>query len=211
MATEGNIDMWADQFEDVLIPKIFNLIIEAWNNFPQPLPTDLEVPITQRFCVCLRKIKNRSQLPFRIEWELWELDSETSERKGRIDLSFFTGYRENVYFSLECKRLSVCFPSGRQSLAQDYVQDGMMRYMTGQYAEGLNKGGMVGYVMDGKVEPAICNVKAAIEKNKDKLSLTHAEGLCPSSIKPQHPHVKETRHTIRKSHFAIHHLFLPVK
>ena len=68
----------------------------------------------------------------------WKADREADT--GRLDIVFKHGYREDVYFSLECKRLNVQFPSGFQSLASDYVDDGLQRYIKEKYAKGLDNG-----------------------------------------------------------------------
>ena len=55
--------------------------------------------------------------------------------------------------------MSSC-PAG--SLATEYVLDGLARFITGQYAENLPVGCMLGYVLDGDVAHAASSVRARI-------------------------------------------------
>jgi hypothetical protein len=210
MSSIGNIDLWADQFPDDQIPEIIQLIVNSWDCFQAPRNLH-EVPITRLFRAHLRNNKNRSTHYFRIEWESTELD-ESGQETGRIDLKFTQGLIENVYFSIECKRLRVTFPSGRFStIADKYVTDGMCRYFNEQYAQGLDKGGMLGYVMDGNTNEAIQDVTQAIERHRSDLYMPENEAIRRSLILTN-DRVKETHHNYgSEGHFTLHHIFLPVQ
>jgi hypothetical protein len=208
MAIVGNIDPWADRFPRDQIPEIIQLVLDSWRTFTAP-PERLEIPITCKLCVHLRQNRNRSVQLFRIDYETTILDSE-GEVGGRIDLRFSQGLDENVYFSLECKRLRVCPRSGFDALANKYVTQGMFRYFTGQYAKGLNKGGMLAYVMDGETDAAIQDVTKSIEKNKIPLYMASDDTLRLSSLSSQQ--VRETCHRYGPdSRFVIYHIFLPAQ
>ncbi|MFC1782704.1 hypothetical protein ACFL02_03845 [Planctomycetota bacterium] len=129
---------------------------------------------------------------------------------GRIDLMFLRGCDEDIYFSFECKRLRVNFPSGFKSLAAEYVREGMCRYFNGKYARGLDKGGMLGHVMDGEVNEAIRDVQKVIEKHRTSLHMESNDKLRPSSCISSKK-VKETLHNYGpEGHFVIYHIFLPL-
>lgn len=204
----GDRNMWGAQFPDDLLPNVITLILDQWASFTLEGET-LEVPITRRFCVHLQNGKNRSRYPFRIDWEAWEL-TPTGEAVGRIDLRFSHGWDERVYFSIECKRLRVTFPGGGFShLSTEYVQDGMMRYFNGQYADGLDKGGMLAYVMDSNLSEAQAKVKEVIDARHAMLHMSSSASLATSSILPDNSGVKETCHRHGPSGiFRIHHLFV---
>ena len=210
MGYAGNPDLWADLFPDDLVPEIIDLVLKCWSAFPKPAPDDLEVPITQRFCACLRAQKTRSRLPFIIGIESQELDPCSGGLRGRIDLRLTHGRREEVYFAIECKRLNVLANRRRSSLARNYVKKGMMRFITGQYAEGLDKGGMLGYVMDGKIADAIASVKQAIDSRSSLLALDKGTSLCVCTLRPTDKQVKETKHIPSGNSFVIYHVFVGV-
>ncbi|MBM4038258.1 MAG: hypothetical protein FJ290_07050 [Planctomycetes bacterium] len=211
MDLTGDPSLWSDLVPDRFMPQIIALVLNGWESFEKPGTDDLEVPITKRFCCCLRDRKNQSRvLPFSIWWESPELDAATGTELGRIDLRFSHGHREDVYFAFECKRLNVVGSGGRlPSLAGEYVQEGMMRYVEGKYAGSLDKGGMLGYVMNGDVPAAIGAVGRSITARRMELKLSNG-GLERSSIVPAEDRVRETRHSLDRRGFVIHHLFVAV-
>ena len=82
--------------------------------------------------------------------------------KGRIDVAVLLDPLAEGYLAYECKRLNVVRNDGRRSLATEYVLDGLARFITGQYAEDLPVGCMLGYVLDGDVAHAASSVRARI-------------------------------------------------
>ena len=208
MATIGDINLWAKQFPTGDIPAILHLILNCWKTFKFTCEP-LEVPITQRFCAHLRNNKDRSIHFFRIDWESYELE-ENGQILGRIDLKFSQGLDEGVYFSIECKLLRIRYQQQIRSLAGHYVEKGMYRYFTGKYARDLDKGGMLGYVMDGNIDVAVNDVKAAIEKRRANLYMQENETLNATTFTTS-KQVKETLHKYGPTkRFTIYHLFLPM-
>lgn len=203
---------WADQFPEDYLPLIINLILDSWKSFQIP-EKRLEVPITQKLCAHLRNHKDRSKHFFRIEWEPYELDREGNV-SGRIDLKFIHGAscNEQVYFAFECKLLRVPDSKGNtRALAAEYVKEGMVRYFNGQYAVGLNKGGMLGYVMDGDITKAKKNIKKAIEQRRDKLHMAKA-GTTERTDIVRDRRVFKTEHLPNPPEsFTIHHILLAVQ
>jgi hypothetical protein len=82
--------------------------------------------------------------------------------KGKIDIGVVFDWDRDRYLAYECKRLNVINKSGRSSLATVYVTEGMMRFMTEQYAENLPVGCMLGYVLDSDMAFAMERVESAI-------------------------------------------------
>lgn len=100
--------------------------------------------------------------------------------KGKIDLAVFLDWDRERYLAYECKRLNVVFKNGRQSLATAYVKEGMMRFITEQYAEALPVGCMVGYVIDGDIPFAVAQVHEAIADNHGTLGLISGPVAAPA-------------------------------
>jgi hypothetical protein len=219
MSVGGDTSLWSDLIPDRIIPQIIALVLEGWEAFKleereafkKPCRHEHEVPITKRFCCLLRSLKKpRRDLEFRIDWEFSVLDKESGRDVGRIDLTFSHGWNEDVYFALECKRLNVVDSAGTlRSLATAYVRKGMMRFVEGQYAKGLDKGGMLGYVMDGDVPRAVASVGNAISQRRADLKMKNG-GIGPSLIRPDDARVRETRHSLNSGRFVLHHVFLAV-
>ena len=148
------------------------------------------------------------RLPFAIWWESPELDDERAVEKGRIDLRFSHGYREKVYFAVECKRLNVMSAGKRRSLAMAYVEEGMMRFITGKYARSLDKGAMLGYVMDARVADAVEAVRHAVEPRRCQLQMPQRGSLVSSRFRSKAATVKETNHDVDEMAFLIYHIFV---
>ena len=210
MSTIGELDRWALLFPDTLIPRVIHLLLDSWKEFK----TDnvLEVPITQAFFVVLERNQEFSKLPFLVDLEVLLPNEDGTEQQGRLDLRIIHGFRRKVYFSIECKLLRVERPSGRfESLADKYVTEGMYRYFNGQYASGLDKGGMLGYVMDGQVKKAIGDVTNAIHAQRKKLYMDDQQTLRPSHVMPS-DQIKETEHNYGpQGTFVVYHIFLPYR
>ena len=207
MSAVGEASLWGDLFPDDLIPDILQLVVDTWQTFSKPSPSDHEVPISRRFCEDLRREKAKRGLPLRISPETSETDPLSGKEIGRIDIQFAHGHNERVYFAFECKRLRI---NGATPNTHAYVgPDGMMCFIDGKYAKNLDSGGMIGYVMDGDVPKAIAAVSKAIVNKSVKLSLKAGTGMTPSNYVPNGP-VTETYHIISAKQFTIYHLFLGI-
>jgi hypothetical protein len=213
MTIIGNSSLWAGTFPDYLIPQILDLVVTAWSNFAKPEKNEHEVPITKKFRACLRQHRDLVKLPVKIDREIPEDDLQTGEEKGRIDLLFTSAerIREDVYFAFECKKLNKIDSKNKtNSLAREYVKEGMMRFVTGKYSSSVNNGGMIGYVMDGNTDTAIGAVNRNINHNRIHLRISNSNSLLPSSLIPSNSEIKETQHDLDGRNFMIHHLFLPI-
>ena len=207
----GDASIWSDTFPEDLIPRMLELVIETWFPFPKPGASDHEVPITRRFKHALKQAKDFRRLPLRIEREPAEDDPETGEELGRIDLKFLPALSalEEVYFAFECKRLNATLKGTRRTLAAEYVTEGMMRFVTGQYASSVNSGGMLGYVLDGKSDEAIASVGQNIASRRTELRMSASAGLERSALHPDNPSIRQTEHARSEQRgFRIHHIFL---
>jgi hypothetical protein len=211
----GNIDLWADAFPHQLLPDVFEIVLSAWERLKaspeKPQPDDHEVPLTQRFRPFITRDRKARKLPFTIWRESPEDDPASSKEKGRIDLRLLHGWREEVYFAFECKRLNVVNKGGRSvSLSSAYVgNNGMMRFITGQYSLTLPEGGMIGYVLDGDVARAKNSVNTSIRNKCRELKMNLSGELSDSSIRPADDQVSETLHHLNSGKFLMHHLLLP--
>jgi len=71
------------------------------------------------------------------------------KRRGRpptIDFVFRKGFEESHYFGFECKLLDDNIPNS----VQEYVDEGVNRFLSGKYSHGQKAGGMVGYLIKCK-------------------------------------------------------------
>jgi hypothetical protein len=202
---------WDSVFPVELIPALFKAVCRAWRNVGF-FPSDaLEDKITRKLIVQMRLEVRRDDLRVAIHSQYELLESE-GEVIGKIDIVIDTGPTEKVYFSFECKRLNVDFPSGFRPAAGDYCDKGIMRYVNEQYAPGLGRGGMLGYVMDGRCEAAINAVSSAVAGRRETPRLQHELPLQASSVLTGCPRARDSHHkTVTDEAFTIHHLFVAVE
>jgi hypothetical protein len=85
---------------------------------------------------------------------------------SKIDFVLTIGDEEDVYLACECKRLNVPYKKKTRALAHEYVRDGLMRFVSGQYSQGLPLAMMLGYVMNQHADVAHQRVKRAISRSK---------------------------------------------
>ena len=136
-----------------------------------------------------------------------DIDADTSG--GEIDLLVSCDRGYEVYFAFEAKRLRFQ-SSGRFVLGNDqYVNNGMMRFVSGQYAPLMEAGGMIGYIFDGNRDQARLDVDRYVIAHAGELKLRAPHQLAPSAIL-DHIAVDETGHDLENRPFIIYHLFVPV-
>jgi len=145
-----------------------------------------------------------------INWDILvgtQSDSQDPLEIGQIDIKFRWSQYPNDYdryLAAEAKKLRGKGPS----LAGDYVEKGVMRFVTARYGRGHNYGIMMGYVVVPPLFAATCRVKQAMDKRKIKTqecsALSFNSSLCP------HPFACHSRHLQNgtKVTMTLVHLFL---
>lgn len=117
-------------------------------------------------------------------WEFQYYPSGTDEHgasfsKGRIDFAVFWDLEREKYLAYEAKRLNTPTATGRASRATVYVTEGVLRFITEQYSEGLPVGCMLGYVLDGDVPWVHPKVENAISDNSTLVGLLSGPNAIP--------------------------------
>ena len=212
MKSYGIPDPWLDLIAS-LVPDILELVWATWQTMPALASDALEDPTTEELCRRLRDSRTAAELPLRVDTQMVELGASVDVEQGRMDIVFSpTLPTERVYFCLECKRLNVTKNGAKRGLASEYVEHGMMRFMTGKYAPEVHAGGMLGYVLDGNVADAIKRVSAAVGAQWEDLGMENPGLLLRSVLLPAVETARETRHKRGpgEERFVIHHLFAPV-
>jgi hypothetical protein len=127
-----------------------------------------EDPITRRLVVRLKQDASlRTRMFIESQYEILPGSMEVEPNPvGYLDIAIlFFAQTDRLCFAMECKRLNVPREQGRATLAREYVENGMMRFVTGQYSPDLPLGGMVGYVMDGDTPAAYTAIVEQIEQH----------------------------------------------
>lgn len=173
---------------------------------------ELENDLTKRLFKQLCRCPEYRTGPIEPHWEshIVAFDEDEPEITGRVDIKFSCGRGIETYFPVEAKRLYVTYPKGaKASLVKDYINDGMMRYVTGQYASKMTEGAMLGYVCDGTVPVAKKTLSAEIDKETVRLRLIKSGAWQTSSIAVTPP-VDETRHDLDGRNFTMYHILTEV-
>jgi len=208
--TVGDSSHWDDFFQQNLVPAVLVQIISVWEQMPKPGLSDLEDVISDKLYSALVKAKGRSDFPFLIRREDLEFDTDLAKETGRKDIAFYPSHEEDIYLCLEAKRLNAVISGVRRSLADEYVKEGMQRFVDRKYARLVRHGAMLAYVLDGDIDRAVQNIENNIRNRLAELRMNKNGSLIASTIRPDDSRTKETRHhrEREKAVFRIHHLFV---
>ncbi|QHJ84367.1 MAG: hypothetical protein [Caudoviricetes sp.] len=154
----GDLNAWLPHFRS-LEERIVNAVETAWPICIAPLQSKKnslthEDHITEHLVQSLIRTK---LVPGRIIYQytlLTEDGSGNVSAPSNIDFVLTLGDDEDVYLACECKRLNVPYKTGVRPLVSEYVDQGLMRFVTGQYSNGLPLAMMLGYVMNAKSDEA---------------------------------------------------------
>jgi hypothetical protein len=194
--------------------EVMRLVFETWNKFSAPSHIRLEECITAIFMQALVDAYIAAGRNWFIVPEHPITDPNFGTQLGRNDLRFYLlDYPgQKVFFPLECKRLRVRTTSSFKHLADEYVKEGMQRFVDGKYSAEIPCGGMLGYVMDNQVDDSLASVQAEIEKYADNLKMKKKRPLCcPSSVLPSHRCSMDTFHRRSDGELTIHHLLVGIQ
>ena len=206
-------EVYVQLFPRKHIPIILLSIVQAAGTLRKKTAKDREDWLTRRLHARLIRIPKfrDGPLDIRLQPEIPSPDIDADTPAGRIDLLVWCGLGHEVYFAIEAKRLRVSSADGRVTFSgsREYVKDGMMRFIRGQYAPHVKASAMLGYVFDGKIDKARLNVERSIQKNAVALRMAPSGRFVRSSILSEAP-VDETNHGLPKRFFTIYHLFVTV-
>lgn len=162
----GNIGDWLAQFR-TLEERMAEAVQAAWPVCIAPLQPKKgnmthEDHITNHLVAALIRTK---KVPGRIipQHSLLAVAADKSVTlSSNIDFVLTIGDDEDVYLACECKRLNVPYKSGTRGLVGEYVDDGLMRFVSGQYSSGLPLAMMLGYVMNARTDRARRGLRRAM-------------------------------------------------
>lgn len=168
----GDSSVWLEHVRGIH-ERVLQSIITVWPDCARRFDASAsENKITDQLAWDLRQ-HPRVRNTFRIEPQYKLLDASAFNgdvvTKGYIDFVVIFDMNQDNYLAYECKRLNVTFDSGFKTLADKYVDEGLMRYVSAQYAQEMPFGAMIGYVFDSDIPKALTEVKSQIQKKKSKL------------------------------------------
>ena len=201
----GEVRPFRVLFPQKHVPIILISIFKADKTLRKKTANDLEDWISRRLYWRLIRIYpfRDGPLDIRLQPEIVSVDSDENTPVGKIDFVVSCGLGAEIYFAIEAKRLRVRSTSGKMDAGNDdYVNDGMMRFVSGQYAPFMKTGAMLGYVYDRDIKKACTGVAGYIKSRGKELKLTSPKPLTRASLLPDKA-IYETRHRLKKRSFLI--------
>jgi hypothetical protein len=161
----GDLQAWANRF----ITADERLLERIWVLWPKCMAVLPSQPTEDQITINLVHLLGKDEVVRRIcHWVEFQFEpfgtasNGAKFSKGKIDIAVLLDWERERYLAYECKRLNVTNGGIRSSLATPYVTQGMMRFLTEQYAEGLPIGCMLGYIIDGDIPFAVGQIHNAI-------------------------------------------------
>jgi len=157
------------------------------------------------------QVRRERDLPFLPQPEQVEFSADVlagrarPNRAPRIDIAvWWDRLAEGAYFTIECKRLA---PG---DLIAEYVEEGMIRFVSQRYASAVRAAAMAGYVIHGDPEQLWQQVNLRVTRT---VSLGSAHLLGPRSPIANLATVYESRHPRSGSTpvIVLTHLFLDAR
>jgi hypothetical protein len=158
----------------------------------------------------------------RFEYHFTAIGEKTNDEfvEGNYDICIHNTYWKNKDFYFECKNLDetqdlinkyVFYNTYKKDHSNNYIYDGgVLRFFNGKYAQSLNFGGMIGFVIDG--DSSMIKSKI-LKKLEDKFNVT-PEGdlikLMDSSIF-SNDFTFDSYHTRFNKEFLLHHILFDLK
>jgi len=206
----GDLNTWLPYFREIEV-RVVDAIEVAWPACLASLQAQNNVNthenhITQHLVQALIRTK-RVPGRFICQYPLLAQDADGNvSAPSIIDFVLTIGDDEDVYLASECKRLNVPCKTGVRALAGKYVDEGLMRFVTGQYSNGLPLAMMLGYVMNAKTDAAKRDVKKAMARRSVTIGLLSEWDDPAVSGRPLRFH---TMHACAQEHvIEIAHTFL---
>ena len=206
----GDPQLWKDRFVTI-DERLLARILVLWPTCLTPLPAQPdEDTITINLVHLLAKDAIVRSLCHWVEYQYEPFGIHPNGARfsrGIIDLALLLDWERERYLPYECKRLNVTHNGSRSSLATPYVREGLIRFVTEQYAEGLPLGCMLGYVIDGDLLFALKQIHAAVDAQRASLSLT--SGPAPGAAIHGIERFTTGHQRASKSLVEVRHVLLP--
>lgn len=210
MAKEAGV--FRKLFPQKNIPIILRAVLKAGRTLEKQTPTEWENSLTRRLHSRLIRIYpfRDGPLSIQLQPEIPSLHQDEELLSGQIDLLVPSNLGYQIYFAIEAKRLRYISPNGKFIPGNsNYVNDGMMRFISGQYAPLVQTGAMLGYVFDGHIAAARNGINGYIQIKANELKIGPPKKLTNSTILIDNA-IDKTHHDMEDRLFIIYHVFLSV-
>ena len=212
MVHRGKIGPFQRLFPAERIPVVLEAMLRCCDVLKKTSERESENALTQRLhgkLICIYPFRD-GPLDIVLQPQLVQEQHKGGMPVGQPDLKVCCGYGAQVYFVIEAKRLYVLLSNGkRDSGVSKYVDEGMMRFVTGLYAPRMESSAMLGYVLDAGVARARRTIAKAVTTKARTLKLRPNGKMQQSGILPG-KRVDETLHNFDGRRFILYHLLVAV-
>lgn len=117
------------------------------------------------------RLKLNSNRQFSYHFKAFGENTNDEDKEGNYDITIHSSNWKNKDFHFECKNLNktknlinkyVCYNMGHS-----VYDGGVYRYFNGKYAQSLNFGGMIGFLLDGNISETKSKIKMKLEQRFD--------------------------------------------
>jgi hypothetical protein len=202
---------------------IFYYLLDFYKNFDRlELKEKLETerkkayPRIEREIAKFLRIKLNADKEFGYHFSAKGEITNDEDIEGNIDITVHSTNWKSKDFNFECKNLDnsndlvnkyVCYNTYKKDTNNNYIFDGgVLRYFNGKYAQKLNFGGMIGFILKSNT----LNIKSKItDKLLNEKLITAPDGdllrIVDNSIE-NNTFTFDSYHNRFNSEFVIHHL-----
>jgi hypothetical protein len=201
----GSPEDLAQKLGESGIAKLLEIVCKAYSVLRDNHLVEIrmsEDEITEELVIQIECIWRKSDVPVGVVPMNQKIDRTLSKNRGRpptIDFCFRHIWIKETFFGFECKILA----EGNARLSQEYVDDGLRRYVEGKYCSTGSAGAMVGYIKSGNLAAVIEDVKMRVDKEKLVTCMLQSFSIGMFKEHYASTHAREKG----LSQFCVHHLF----
>lgn len=202
---EGDIRDLAEQIGEHGITNLLRIVCDAYQSLYEKHKIKQEMSedeITEELGVEVMFVWSTSSITKSIRPYPQKGDRTFAKPRGRpptIDFCFRDAYVGERFFGFECKLLT----EGDKRLYNEYVENGLCRFLSGKYSAYSSTGSLVGYVKFGNLSKIIQEVKARV--NAERI-LKVMDLASPIGDFKEH-YVSVHSREMELPSFLVHHLF----
>lgn len=114
-----------------------------------------------------------------------------------IDFCFRAWNKDDGYFGAECKRLR----SNQLKLLNEYIENGVNRFVSGKYSSKSTVAAMIGYIQEGEISEIVTKLKPLMKNTNLKENLVRL--MLETNPEYKSVHIR----TLDSQVITLHHLF----
>jgi hypothetical protein len=202
---DGTVCDLAEQIGEQGVSNLLKIVCDAYqelcgnHNIKQEMSED---EITEELFKEVVLIWSKSSITETIRPINQKIDRTSAKPRGRpptIDFCFRDKWVSEAFFGFECKLLA----EGDTRLYNEYIENGLYRYLRGTYSARGSAGSLVGYVKLGNLATIVQDVKARVDNER----ILKVMALASSIGRFKEHYVSVHSREMALPSFYVHHLF----